>query len=268
MSSTGVARPHGTSRPHSLRVLDGHPWARERLAERGVALDARPEETADAVDNRIGTELMALYRDTRHQRSFEALYAVSESSVRIWICSLLSRGGGDLDPSELLQDTFVNVFRYPRGFREQHAGSYRVWVRTIAGNIVRRARATTRRASLQALPEGLQEPADPKEAPDSTASLEEQKGRLRSAWAVFLLHYARAYEELRPRDRLALRLVEVEGRSYAEAGRILDVGRSNMKMIIFRARKRIAQRMTLAMRPDSPVAGDRAVESTPHRRAG
>ena len=42
-------------------------------------------------------------------------------------------------------------------------------------------------------------------------------------------------------------LVEVEGLSYQEAGRILQVGRSNMKMIVFRSRKRIARRMRLAM---------------------
>ncbi|MFT5287367.1 MAG: DNA-directed RNA polymerase specialized sigma24 family protein, partial [Planctomycetota bacterium] len=53
--------------------------------------------------------------------------------------------------------------------------------------------------------------------------------------------------ELRPRDQRALHLVEVEERSYIEAGEILGVGRSNMKMIIFRARKRMAASMAKAM---------------------
>lgn len=244
--------------PHSLRVLDRFQWVCGELRTRGVELGPSGDESDEAVDNRIGTELMALYRDTRNRRSFEALYAVSESSVLTWIRSLLARSGGELDPVELLQDTFVNVFRYPRGFRENHAGSYRVWVRTIAGNIVRRAHATSKRGSLQSLPEGFQEPADPGASPESSAQTGEQVRGLQSAWTLFLLHYAGAWAQLRPRDQLALRLVEVEGRSYVEAGRILDVGRSNMKMIIFRARKRIAQHMALAMR---------IVESAEQRRA-
>ena len=234
--------------PHSLRVLDRFRSVQDQLRLRGVALDTQGDESPEAVDNRIGTELMALYRDTRNERSFEALYAVSESSVLLWIRSLLARSGGDLDAVELMQDTFVNVFRYPRGFRQNHAGSYRVWVRTIAGNIVRRARATSQRRSLHALPEGLQEPADPRATPAVDAQTSEQMRGLQIAWTLFLLHYVDAWQELRPRDQLALRLVELEGRSYEEAGRILDVGRSNMKMIIFRARKRIAQRMSQAMR--------------------
>ena len=99
--------------PHSLRVLDRFQAVRGELRTRGVSLAPDGEETHDAVDNRIGTELMALYRDTLNQRSFEALYAVTESSVLVWIRSLLARGGGGLDATELLQDTFVNVFRYP-----------------------------------------------------------------------------------------------------------------------------------------------------------
>ena len=53
--------------------------------------------------------------------------------------------------------------------------------------------------------------------------------------------------DLAQRDRRALHLVEVEGLSYQEAGRILQVGRSNMKMIVFRSRRRIAKRMRMAM---------------------
>jgi predicted DNA-binding protein (UPF0251 family) len=44
-----------------------------------------------------------------------------------------------------------------------------------------------------------------------------------------------------------LHLVEVEGLSYQEAGDILGVGRSNMKMIVFRSRKRVARRMRQTM---------------------
>ena len=70
---------------------------------------------------------------------------------------------------------------------------------------------------------------------------------LRGAWMLFLCHYARAWRDLSQRDRRTLHLVEVEGLSYDQAGSILQVGRSNMKMIVFRSRKRIVRRMRQAM---------------------
>lgn len=224
------------------------PWSGvlRRLERRGV-LPGCAGESSDAFENRIGTALMALYRDERSTEAFEALYAFSYASVRQWIQSLLSRGLAHLDPAELLQDTFVNVYRYPGAFRDEHAGSFRVWVRTIAGNIVRRAGVRRGRFTFQELPEGLQEPEDSRGNPLHRVQLEEQRRRLAGAWMLFLAHYGEAWKDLSQRDRRTLHLVEVEGLSYEEAGRVLAVGRSNMKMIVFRARKRIAKRMRQAM---------------------
>ncbi len=217
------------------------------LRARGVELDSQPGESADRLENRLGTQLMALYRDTRSTESFEALYRLSGPSVLQWIRGLLHRGISHLDPGELLQDTFVNVYRYPSAFREDHPGSFRVWVRTIAGNIVRRASGRRTKVSFQELPDGLQEPEDHAGNPELHLVKDEQERNLRTAWMLFLCLYGRAWEELSQRDRRTLHLVEVEGRSYQEAGRILGVGRSNMKMIVFRSRKRIVRHMRAAL---------------------
>lgn len=217
------------------------------LEQAGVALERLPGESADATENRVGTGLMALYRDTRSDEAFEALYAFSRQGVLQWIQGLVRRARSPVDPHELLQDTFVNVYRYPSAFRSDHPGSFRVWVRTIAGNLVRRAGSPRRRLSFQELPEGLQEPEDTRGDPVALAATTEQEDLLRSAWILFLCHYRRAWSELSDRDRRALHLVEVEGLSYQEAAGLLGVGRSNMKMIVFRARVRIARRMRAAM---------------------
>lgn len=230
-----------------LSRLAHWPSVRTRLESRGVQLRRDPSEKLDAYENRIGTCLMAAYRDTRRSDCFEALYAFAGASVQQWIRGLLQRGLGHLDATELLQDTFVNVYRYPSAFREDHPGSFRVWVRTIAGNLVRRASVPRSRLSFQELPEGLQEPEDRRENPVLRALQAEQQRRLRGAWMLFLCHYARAWVDLSQRDRRTLHLVEVEGVTYAEAGVILGVGRSNMKMIVFRSRKRIVRRMRQAM---------------------
>ncbi|MFT5289005.1 MAG: RNA polymerase sigma factor (sigma-70 family) [Planctomycetota bacterium] len=215
------------------------------------ASGAKPEpevgEGAEVYLNRMGTSLMALYRDDAESEAFNALYALTRDSVFAWVKSLLSRNSPALDPNELLQDTFVNVYRYPRSFRDDHAGSFRVWVRTIAGNLVRRAGTRRARYSFHALPEGLQEPADVSSNPAHLAAAVDEGRILLESWKLFLLLYARAWEELSDRDRQTLHLVEVEGLSYEDAGKILGVGRSNMKMIVFRSRNRIARRISRAM---------------------
>ena len=229
--------------------LGARPLVRGLLEGRGVSTVPLAGEGADALENRLATSLMALYRDCGRQEVFEALYALTRVSVLRWIQVLLRKGKGQLDPNELLQDTFVNVYRYPNGFRDDHDGSFRVWVRTIAGNLIRRRGSRLqRRLSFQELPEGFQEPEDRGDTPLTSAVQEEETERLREAWVLFLCHYAKAWEGLSQRDRRTLHLIEVEELSYQDAGRILQVGRSNMKMIVFRSRKRIARRMRQAMR--------------------
>jgi DNA-directed RNA polymerase specialized sigma24 family protein len=251
-----------------LAVLRELPEVARALELRGIELRPLPGEVQEALENRIATGLMALYRDTRSEAAFEALYSATEPGVLQWIKNLAARCGAKLDPVEILQDTFVNVFRYPTGFCDRHTGSYRVWVRTIAGNLVRRSRARSARLALQSLPDGSNEPVDPRESPDSSAQAGEQELSLRTAWMIFLHHYGEAWKALRPRDKLALHLVEVEGRSYTEAGTLLRVGRSNMKMIVFRSRKRMARRMAESMRANPGLGASLASEhARPNRVA-
>jgi RNA polymerase sigma factor (sigma-70 family) len=230
-----------------LSSLLSRPSVEHQLHQRGVELQPIEGERADGFENRMGTALMALFRDTRAPEAFEALYAFARPAVQQWIRGLLHRGLSHLDPNELLQDTFVNVYRYPGAFRDDHAGSFRVWVRTIAGNIVRRASSIRTRMLFIELPEGSAEPEDRRETPASQALASEQNENLRGAWILLMAHYAHAWEQLAPRDRQTLHMVEVQGLSYAEAGAELNVGRSNMKMIVFRARKRITRLMRQAM---------------------
>jgi len=197
-------------------------------------------------ENALGTLLMTRYRDTRESEAFERLYELSRESVLSWIKGLLGRELSHLDPSELLQDTFVNVYRYPGSFRDEHAGSFRVWVRTIAGNVLRRAASQCARGWQQELGEAV-DLEDRRLGPVQEVGEGEETEDLRRAWMLFLCLYAEAWKELSQRDRRTLHLVEVEGLSYEQAGAALSVGRSNMKMIVFRSRKRIARRMRAAL---------------------
>jgi RNA polymerase sigma factor (sigma-70 family) len=244
--------------------LDLEPELAQRLRLRGVALEPGAGEAHEAWLDRLDTALMALWRDSGDQSVFDALYRHSRGRVFAWLRWLLRGDRQGLDPLELLQDTYVNVYSYGSGFREDNPTSFRAWVRTIAGNVLRRAgrRNTRRRApvlSLQALPEGLQEPVDPRRGPDLRLVEGEEATELGRAWLLLLGFYARAFGALSARDRRALELVEVEGRSYAETCGILSVSPSNMKMIMLRARRRLQAHLARSLGdPRARASGDLA----------
>ncbi|MDP6408874.1 MAG: RNA polymerase sigma factor [Planctomycetota bacterium] len=234
---------------------------RRRLARRGVDLARAEGEGEDHRRARLETAVMALFRDRGGDDAFEVLHALSHTTLLRSITFGLRGTAVGVDPAEVLQDTFVNIYRYAAGFRDRHAGSFRAWARTIAHNVGRQHLGRRRHGSLQSLPESLQEPADSRANPALLAAGEEERAGLRKAWVLLLLQYAAAFRDLSARDRLALTLVEVDGLSYTEACERLGVGMSNMKMIMFRARKRIRARIEGAM-----VRGAEA--APPRRRAG
>jgi len=228
-------------------ILAPYPGVIARLIARGARFEAAPGDVRFALENHLATELMSLFRDEGDAEAFEALHAYTKSSVHDWILSLLRGSARTIDALEILQDTFINVYKYSQSFRSEHNGSFRVWVRTIAGNLIRRAysRRPTRR--FEDMPEGLQEPADTRPGPRALVELEEDRVRLRRAFSLYLLHYRAAFELLSDRDRKAMNLVEVDGLTYKEAGDTLGVRASNMKMILFRARKRLVNHMRRSM---------------------
>jgi DNA-directed RNA polymerase specialized sigma24 family protein len=243
---------HPRSAPPVVARLPLHATVVRRLRERQVPLQPGSDEDAEIFESRIETELMTLFRDEGDDAAFQALYDYTRGRLLIWIAGLLGSRRASPDPLEILQDSYVNIYRYARSFRNDDPRSFRVWSRTIAGNLVRRARQPRAVRSFDNLPEGRLEPVDLRVSPAEAMVHEEEAGRTARAWLIVLLQYAAAYERLSPRDRLALDMIEVQGLSYAEAGARLRVGLSNMKMIMFRSRRRI--RALIAQRFDDSIA--------------
>ncbi len=210
-----------------------------RLRNRGVSLELTPGEDSERFEARLETALMALFRDERDEGAFQALYDYARARLLLWVAGLIGPRRRDPDPLEILQDAFVNIYRYAGTFRDEEARSFRVWSRTIVGNLVRRSRQPRPARSLDALPDGVAEPVDRSASPAEALVRGEDERAMSRAWLIVLLQYAAAYEGLSTRDRIALDMIEVQGLSYAEAGRRLRVGISNMKMIMFRSRRRI-----------------------------
>ncbi len=197
------------------------------------------------------TAHMLRFRETRAAGDFEALYRAARGSVLAWVLQVAGREARQLDPFDLVQDTFVNIFRYADGFRADDDASFRRWARTIAGNVVRRA-LRTRRAGVptQRLDVTAHtEPSDPRPGPVDRLSQRERDAELQRAYALLLAVHAAALAELALRDRAALQLIEVEGLSYRDAAARLGLGLSNTKMVVFRARQRLGQRVAAALAP-------------------
>lgn len=221
---------------------------RQALEQRGCDVERQPQESLESYLDRLDTALMAWFRDSGAREAFDALYRHSHARVVSWLRWVLAEQRARLDPVELLQDTFVNVYRYARGFRSEHGGSFRVWVRTIAANVVRRARSVAARLRFVSSEHDLLFAVESEHrSPQSRVMDGEETRGLRDAYVILLQHYLAAYEQLSERDRRALELVELDGLSYAQVCEVLNVGHSNMKMIMLRARRRLLQRMALSL---------------------
>jgi RNA polymerase sigma factor (sigma-70 family) len=225
--------------------LSHWPGVADELARRGLVRSGRLAlRDADAW---LGTALMTLYRDTRSSECFDALYSTSRAAVERWILSLVRGGAPRLDADELVQETFINVYRYPNAFRPEHPGSFRAWVRAIALNAMRRASTRSGELSLDEVAERRSEIAISNVTPLASVLEGEERETLRAGWLLLLLLTQQALEQLRPRERQALELLECDGLSGIRAAAELQVSRSNFKMIVFRGRRRLAARLCAAL---------------------
>jgi len=211
------------------------------------------DEDQEAHLSRLLTALMVGFRDTGRSDLFDALYRLAQPGLVLWVTKKRRGTALRLDPEDLTQEVFLSIHRYRGSFKEQKGG-FRAWSMTIARNLIRRQAQGLLRRSMRAHLEDC-DPPDPRNGPREEAISHEEARLMRSAWQLYLLVYAKAYDGLKQRDQEALRLVELEGLRYAEAAERLGVGLSNMKMILLRARHRIRIKMGIESQIQHKVAG-------------
>jgi RNA polymerase sigma-70 factor (ECF subfamily) len=140
------------------------------------------------------------------------------------------------DAEDLVQDTFINVFKYLRGFRQETL--FKNWLYTIAARVC----AKMRRKS--------------KYAPDYDVVLEDIENYMpdehhevnsnRQKWAQKPIEslmnkeistkIKEAVKKLPPKYRLVIVLRDMEGFSTEETSEILEISPANVKVRLFRAR--------------------------------
>lgn len=221
---------------------------RERALE-GLADDALgPDEVRDVVS----TALMDAFRGTSKRgvsgrTVFGLLYELNASHLIVQVAGRLRRYGSKADPGDVLQEVFFNVYRYPHRFDASRDDAFRVWTAMIVRNTVlkhMRSRRTSGGSSREIAFEDLSDqPVDGGATPLSGVLEDEASAQVARAYVTYLQLYIEFYSMLSDRERRALHLVEVEGTSYREAAADLGIKLENLKMVIFRARRKIHRAM-------------------------
>ena len=196
----------------------------------------------------VNNALMDLFRlEQEHPFGIEAYTLLYELNLQPFAAiagRIMRMTGSRADVGDVLQEAFLAIYRYPSKFCPDKPNAFRNWSYSIIRNTVYRCLQSGNRdpAPTDFVFEIL---ADDRVAPpDRDAELAESELSCRRVYGLLLCLYAQIYEtELKPRDREALQLVEVQGLGYRDAAGILDVRLENFKMIVCRARKRIVQAM-------------------------
>jgi RNA polymerase sigma factor (sigma-70 family) len=261
-----------TSSPLLLTGAGSSPKLRERVADLkgelgkaeldgllGVLDDATraPEALRDA----LSTRLMEAFRQHTGRGVFGLLYELNSHHLLIQVAARLRRYASKADPRDVLQEVFFNIYRYPHRFNAEREDAFRVWSAMIVRNtVLKHLRALGRGGRMEVAFEDLSDqPETQAHSPLSGAIERESKSECARVYLTYLHLYLRFYTMLSERERTALHMVEVQEYSYRSAAEELGIKLENLKMVIFRARRKIHRSMRRVfdgMSPDCRPARD------------
>jgi len=138
---------------------------------------------------------------------------------------------------DLSQEVFIKIFRSLEKFRSD--SEFGTWLYRVAVNHVKdHLRKTARRkeVSLEDLGEGPIAVADPAEEREAERETEAKRRLL-----------FRILESLPPKYRLILTMRDVDGLSYEDVAKILDIAPGTVDSRLHRARKMLRKRMAAAL---------------------
>jgi len=185
--------------------------------------------------------------DRLHASEADEAFAMDEDAFRafydrtarsVWM--YLSRLTGDNQlADDLLQETYYRFLRADRRFDgEAHRRNY---LFRIATNLVRDGR---RRDRVELVPVPDERSPDALKANDDVAGQAAQRTDLKRAMA-----------RLTERERELLWLAYAQGSSHEEIAETLGLRTASIKMLLFRARRRLADLLTRASQPLSRDRG-------------
>ena len=196
--------------------------AMQEWMEAGVA----PEWEGQALDAErlrdvLSTRLMECYRVTGSSAAFGLLYELNHRSFLAAISSRLRKFYFALDPQDVLQEVFFNIYRYPHKFQADKEKAFRYWASMIVRNTVfKSTRDKDRELSHEQQDDEIDTRPDAEQRcnPLGRVIHEESQRFCDTAYRLYLQLYLSAYQQLSTRERRALHIVEVEGRPVQGRG--------------------------------------------------
>lgn len=231
-------------RLHELWELTGD-QALHRLSE---GAPPRPDVEMATEQNYfdwVSTSLMDCYKNTGDSAVFALLFEMNRGSFLQAIQAKLRRSFHHVDSQDVLQEVFLNIYRYPHRFHADRADAFRGWGHRIARNtLLKFLKGMSRLSQFRDLDEEVVQPEDVKgRRPDQAASEAESAVVVNHAYLMYLQLYLQHFGKLSPKEQRALLLVEVDGVSYRDAAADLGIRLENLKMVIFRGRRKIFRGM-------------------------
>ena len=258
--------------PERINSLKGEVAQTEHM----LALIADRTRTHESLRDALSTRLMESFRLAQTKQCFGLLYELNSQHLYAQVAGRLRRYSSKADPHDVLQEVFFNVYRYPHRFNSEREDAFRVWSAMIVRNTVLKHLRSQGRGGRVEIP--FEDLSDQPEArsqnPLNGAIEKESNAECSRVYANYLQLYLRFYSMLSERERRALHLVEVEDYSYRVAAQDLDIKLENLKMVIFRARRKIHRAMRRVfdgLPPDCRPARDpkpRAATSKPATEEG
>lgn len=223
-----------------------HDKALERVARGEPPRDGSTMATERERYDWVNTCLMDAFKNTGDAEVFALLFELNRSSFMQAISGRLRRCRTCVDAEDVLQETFLNIYRYPHRFLADRADSFRNWGHRIVRNtLIGFFRGQARQPKPLFLDEDHEQPADTHSLPpERVASDHESVDLVNHAFVLFLELYLRQFSRLQAREQRALTLAEIEGWCYRDIARDLDMSVANVKVMIFRSRRRICRGMS------------------------
>jgi RNA polymerase sigma-70 factor, ECF subfamily len=151
------------------------------------------------------------------------------SAQSLW--AYLARVSGDAAlADDLMQESYVRLLCSP--VPEDGEVARRRYLFRIATNLLRDHWRRPRATSIEELPEELFATSDDSARIDSQAML------------------SPALARMRPRDRQLLWLAHAEGYSHREIAEVTGLGRTSIRLLLFRARRKIARLLREQIAPE------------------
>lgn len=226
----------------------GAPELGELAEHRTPRAGARMESEQDYTDW-VSTCLMEAFKNTGDAVVFGLLFELNRGSFLHAIQSSLRRAYHHVDPQDVLQEVFLNIYRYPHRFHADKADAFRGWGHRIARNtLLKFLKGQVRLARFREIDEDALQPEDVRtRRPDRAASESESAAVVDQAYLLYLQLYLLHFRRLSAKEQLALTMVEVDGVSYRDAAAQLEIRLENLKMVIFRARRKIFRGMETSL---------------------